>query len=290
MSKITFLSLFRKYIEYYREPDLIDEAKSAATIKNYSVKYNNVSKFLYEQKLMKLKADQFNMVLANKLVNWIKKDKSHDYGVRTAEICECVLNFGYKNGIIDKNPLYAMSFKKKKPAPPVFLTPNEIELIEKYEGPFKEIADTFLFQCYTGLDYTDVMNITKTDIVTNPADKRNYIIKPRKKTGIEAYIPYYKTTADLWSKYDYQFKKVCNQRYNAALKLIAKEVGITKRITSHIGRKTFTMIKLNYESYSMEAVSKMVGHASVKTTESFYAQVKLNLISNELNKVGAVTA
>jgi len=96
----------------------------------------------------------------------------------------------------------------------------------------------------------------------------------------------FEKTKLLWKKYDYCLPKYTNQPYNRFLKELITGLKINKRVTTHVGRKTFTMLKLNYESYSMEAVSKMVGHASVKTTEMYYAQVNLVLISKELDKLG----
>jgi site-specific recombinase XerD len=44
--------------------------------------------------------------------------------------------------------------------------------------------------------------------------------------------------------------------------------------------------QLNYEGYSIETVSKMSGHSSISTTETFYEKVNLTRISKELLKLG----
>lgn len=282
--KNRFLELFRVFINYYESPDLIEEIKSKATIKNYYVKYNNVTAYLQQQKLLQIKCEELTPVLLNKMVVHFKTKFGHDYAIRTGEICRAVLSFGYERGHIKYNNLHAVKFKKKKPNAPIHLTPEELFLIENYTGKHQRVADLFLFQCYTGLDYGDLMQLSQKDIMHNPTDRREYITKNRIKTGIQYYVPLFGKTKTLWQKYNYKFERISNQKYNEYLKEIATDLGITKKLTTHVGRKTFAMIKLNYENYSLEAVSKMVGHATVKTTETYYAQVTLNLISRELDK------
>lgn len=284
--KIKFLQLFRAYIENARNPVEIDEVRSAATIKNYSVKYNNVTKFIVKEKLVRLAADDFDIALAYKLVKWCKAKWGHNYSVRTVEICECVLAWGYKSGMIKYNKLHALKLKKQKVKNLVHLDPEEVEKLRNYTGKRKYVADLFLFQCLTGMDYGDTFSVTKHHIKFNPKDDREYIIKPRLKTGIVAYIPYYHETSLLWSKYNHEFRRISNQKYNQYLKEIAEDLQIKKVVTTHTGRKTFACIKLNYEKYGIIPISKMLGHATVSTSEDYYMDVNLDAISQQLDILG----
>jgi integrase len=286
--RITFLDLFRKFISYYKDPDLIEEQKSEQTITNYTTKYKRVMGFLSELQLAMLPAENFDLVLANKLYAWMRKTRGNDYSVRTAELCENVLSFGCNKGYIKNHNLHSLSLKKSKPKPPMYLTPEEVALFEGYNGPRKQYADMFLFQCYTGVAFIDLMSVTKDHIqsVTINGKTRQFLIKNRGKTTIEANIPYFEKIDALWRKYNYNFKKMSGNAYRGNIKLIAKEVGITKKIVSHTGRKTCAMIKLNYEGYGIAGVSKILGHASIKTTETYYAKVELTLLSRELDRLG----
>lgn len=291
--KITFLDLFRAFLKYSENPDLIEEVKSEETIKGYTAKYNNVMVFLAEKKQTKIYAEDFTVMLANQLVTYMRESCSQNYSVRTAEICENVLRFGFKKGYLKTNPIYGLHFKKSKPKPIIFLTPDEVTLFENYNGPLKRFADMFLFQCYTGMAFMDLMTVTEKNIIdvttiteNNELKVRQYIIKNRGKTTIEANIPYFEKTKLLWEKYNCKFKKISGDKYRGYLKKISKELGITKNVTSHTGRKTCAMIKLNYEGYGIGPVSKILGHASIKTTETFYAKTELTLVSKELDRLG----
>jgi site-specific recombinase XerD len=75
-----------------------------------------------------------------------------------------------------------------------------------------------------------------------------------------------------------------NQKLNHYLKVIAEKCEISKPITCHIGRHTFaTTITLNND-IPIETVSKMLGHASLRTTE-IYAKVLEQKISKDMVKL-----
>lgn len=275
-SKYTFKQLFTEYIEAH------EKKRAFGTIKNYNVRYKLLCTFLEVEQKKNITPELFNVSFAKQYFNWLCKKESHNYSVRAVEICRTVLQYAFENDKIKSNPLAALKLKKIAPKKIVWLTPEEIKLIESHtfsSGALQKTSDMFLFQCYTGLDYGDLMSVSTKDIQNYQGD--NYIIKNRLKSGEESIIPYTANIEKIWKKYDYELPRMENQVYNRFLKEIASILEINKRITSHVGRKTFTMNKLNHEGYSMEATSKMAGHSSVKTTETHYAKVNLHLIKME---------
>ncbi len=232
----------------------------------------------------------FEIKIGRILFDWCRKRYTHNVSVRITQMCRMVLAFGVFESIIKSNPLEHLKLQKTSPGAIIHLVPEEVELLENYRFPAGTwlgiAADLFLFQCYTGLAYADLMTVTKNSIFENPVDGRKYIIQARYKTKNEALIPMFEKTEALWSKYNYNTPKIENSVYNHLLKDIMKFIGVEKRVSTHTARKTFTMIKLNYEGYSVEAVSKMAGHSSIKTTETHYAKVNINRISSELTRLG----
>lgn len=73
---------------------------------------------------------------------------------------------------------------------------------------------------------------------------------------------------------------ITNQKYNAYLKEIRDICGFRINLTTYIGRKTFGTIALN-QGYSIESVSKMLGHTDIKTTLKHYAVVLKKRIVEE---------
>jgi integrase len=65
------------------------------------------------------------------------------------------------------------------------------------------------------------------------------------------------------------------------LKVLALKCDIEKEITSHWGRRTAGMIMLN-NGVPIGVVSRILGHASVRTTERAYAFLLDKTIDNEM--------
>ena len=75
-----------------------------------------------------------------------------------------------------------------------------------------------------------------------------------------------------------------NQKMNSYLKEIGDLCEIEKNLTFHLARHTFASTTTLAKGVSIEAVSKMLGHTNIKTTQ-IYARVTENMISNEMHKL-----
>ena len=67
---------------------------------------------------------------------------------------------------------------------------------------------------------------------------------------------------------------------NANLKEIAAIVGINKNLTTHCARHTFATTVTLANNVSIENVSKMLGHKSIKMTQH-YARILDSSIAND---------
>jgi site-specific recombinase XerD len=68
---------------------------------------------------------------------------------------------------------------------------------------------------------------------------------------------------------------------NAYLKEIADLCGINKELTYHIARHTFATTVTLSNGVSIESVSKMLGHKSIKTTQH-YAKILDSKVSEDM--------
>ena len=85
---------------------------------------------------------------------------------------------------------------------------------------------------------------------------------------------------------------ISNQKMNAYLKEIANLCGITKTLTFHLARHTFATTITLTNGVSIESVSAMLGHKSIRTTQ-IYSKVIEQKVSNdmaELKKKLAISA
>jgi integrase/recombinase XerD len=68
---------------------------------------------------------------------------------------------------------------------------------------------------------------------------------------------------------------------------VAKVIGINKKITSHVGRKTAAMKWLN-AGISSDVIARMLGHSSTRETQSRYAKVQVKRIQEEVASLMAL--
>ena len=90
---------------------------------------------------------------------------------------------------------------------------------------------------------------------------------------------------DKYSNEGLVFPRISNQRYNSYLKEIADLVGIEKKMTTHMARRTFASTVLLYNDVPMEVVSELLGHSSMKITQDSYGKVVQKKISLEMNRL-----
>ena len=80
-----------------------------------------------------------------------------------------------------------------------YLGAEELQAIEELElqsKRLKTVRDLFVFSCYTGVCYTDLMLLTEDNVVMG-LDKKYWIITKRQKTHNPVKIPLLKKALDL---------------------------------------------------------------------------------------------
>ena len=103
----------------------------------------------------------------------------------------------------------------------------------------EQVRDLFIFSCFTGLAYIDVYSLREQHI-RKSFDERLWVMKKRKKTGIQSNILLLDVPKMILEKYKDKFHDgkvlpvLSNQKMNAYLKEIADLCGIKKNLTFHL--------------------------------------------------------
>ena len=172
-----------------------------------------------------------------------------------------------------------------------FLTLNELRRLENLlvsDKRLRHVLDAFLFCCYTGLRYSDFCQLTPENII-RVNGKRWFYFKSV-KTDVEVRLPLHllfegKALAVL-ERYDIvtDFAKIGpNSEANKYLAQLAAFARIRKHITYHTARHTCATL-LVHQGVPITTVQKLLGHASVRTTE-VYSEVLSNTIIRDLKAV-----
>ena len=166
-----------------------------------------------------------------------------------------------------------------------FLTDEErdrIEALALTDGRVIAAArDMFLFQCYTGMSYSDMI-VFSVDKCQKSGDALTYSA-PRVKTGVWFYIQVLPKALAIAEKYGGSMPDVCNEVFNRKLKDIAKMAGIAKKLTTHVGRHTFATWALR-NGVPIERLAKMLGHTKITQTQR-YAKVLAEDVYAEFEKL-----
>ena len=180
-----------------------------------------------------------------------------------------VIMFARDNNKLQTNPFANIKITRKD-RPVEFLTLDEVKQIEAktfISERLGKVRDLFLFQCYTGLAYTDMAKLKKEDFRINDWGQ-TYIKKPRMKTGIDYTVVMLEEAMAILEKYDYRLPILSNQKYNSYLKEIGDLCGINKPLHTHIGRHTCATILLN-KGIPIDYVAKILGHSNTKQTKHY---------------------
>jgi len=180
------------------------------------------------------------------------------------------------NEWIEKNPFTTYKLKLKRHEME-FLQEDELARVETrdLENPMlRRIRDLFVFSCYTGLAYSDLMDLQPCNILTG-VDGLKWIKTSRKKTDIPVNVPLLKPALAIMEKFraaegaakrDTVFPRVSNQEVNRGLKLIAEICEIKKYLTFHLARHTFATTVTLLNGVPIETISKLLGHTKLSTT------------------------
>jgi len=284
--------LFISVLEEHLKVEQITNQLTTKTIEKHQYKFNNIQRWLQESGNAGILIDDIKIKHMEQLRYWLHqniKPCSLDHSSRHLRLCREALNFAVSREYIEYNRIQSVKLRRSPAKTITSLEVHEVQKFEAYNNPDRPqwdlIRDLFLFQCFTGLSYMDIWNF---QIVQDRGIYWVTCSTGRGKTKKPYWAEFIEKAKILLNKYNGTFPKVCNQTYNRSIKKIAKDLGIKKTITTHIGRKTFATLK-RHEGYSIPAISDMLGNTEEVTRNSYVSPGK-ELIINEMIRLKKVTA
>ncbi|MGM7550547.1 tyrosine-type recombinase/integrase [Myroides odoratimimus] len=155
-----------------------------------------------------------------------------------------------------------------------YLTFNEVQQLANTECKYEVLKRAFLFSCLTGLRWSDIHNMTWSE-VRDEDDSSRVNFRQEKTDGVE-YL-YISTQARelLGERKGNRDRVFIGLRYSAvynnAIVLWCNKAGISKHITFHSARHTNAVLLLE-NGADIYTVSKRLGHREIRTT-AIYAKI-----------------
>ena len=169
-----------------------------------------------------------------------------------------------------------------------YLTLSEINKIESCDlstkKHFELTRSMFLFGCYTGMRFSDVVALKKENY------KNGIIELTQVKTGVDLKVPVNilakKIICKFWNKREENeniFPRIENQTINRYLKKIGEMAKVEKELHFHLARHTFGTTLLNSDVNAF-VISQMMGHTKLSQTYS-YTRVNTNKMKDVISNV-----
>lgn len=174
-----------------------------------------------------------------------------------------------------------------------YLLRSELELLVTFNCEKRNdelVKDLFVFSCFTGLCYSDIKGLKKSNI-QEFFDGNKWIIVRRKKTSTSSNVMLLEIPKMIIEKYaglskdEKIFPVPTNATCNNRLKRISTLIDCLKekKVTFHLARHTFATLFLS-EGVPLESLSKMLGHKNIATTQ-IYAKVLNEKVGKDMQKV-----
>ena len=220
------------------------------------------------------------------------------------------LRWAFKKGVHQNNAYDSYKPKLKSTQKKIiFLTWDELNRLREFKIPsnkqaLERVRDVFLFQCFTGLRYSDVFNLRRSDI------KGDHIEVTTVKTSDSLIIELNKHSKVILDKYknvafedDKVLPVITNQKMNDYLKELAEMAGIDEPIRqtyykgneridevtpkyallgTHAGRRTFICNALAL-GIPPQVVMKWTGHSDYKAMKP-YIDIADDIKANAMSK------
>ncbi|MBN2664813.1 MAG: site-specific integrase [Bacteroidales bacterium] len=255
-----------------------------ASIETYKASFKNLKQFRAE-----ILMNELDYSLISDFDRFIRnKGRKQNTIARIHKHIKFFINKAVQRGYLEmhKNP-YNNFASKTIQSTKIPLSTDELKKIEEiqFSNDYKHlnrIRDYFLFMVYTGLRYSDFVNLTKDEVNIKNIDDMFLSFNPIKTettSNKRVYVPLKQKAVEIIKKYQNEdsenifshkdtFRlgnKITNQYFNRELKTLGVLCHIKKNITCHVARHTFATIILN-AGVPIDVVSKLLGHTSISTT------------------------
>ena len=250
-------------------------------------------RYLVLKKLEDVTLKELDVTFIERYYAWMLSDGhcGKTTAFKRTQTLKCVLYVAVEQGWIDRHPFLAFKCAPDY-KPRMFLSDEEIQRLMDIELRYhrqRAVRDMFIFCCFTGLAYIDLKNLTYDHIVTTPTGEQ-YIYNRRQKTGTPYHIMLLPIAQELIERYRGYPGKIDETRVFpvkdrksmcTTIKRIAQKCGITKNLSTHIGRHTFGTTVTLEKGVPIETVSEMLGHKQITTTQ-IYAKLTANKMKEDV--------
>lgn len=303
----TFLLFMKEKEEKFKSYDTI------TSLRDFTSFYHGILDFEYRYS-KKLRLNDVNRLFLFQYIKFLKEKRSELDGYKTRgglnprtmkkrfdvlkSFYKWLLDYKiyiYDDVLIKNKDLY--DFRGKADDVKTFsLSIEDIERIKDIEfeenSPLMKARDMFLFVCYTGVRFSDLISLQKSQISKLSDGTLLWVKKTQKVRTTNIEVDLIPEAIGLLKKYNYSLNLMTNQKANFYIKealkmdsrfcedsiIFTKTNGepykIYELITFHSGRKSF-ITNMLMNNFSIVETMRRTGHKKLSTMEKYIVQREL---------------
>ncbi|MBR6041843.1 MAG: site-specific integrase [Paludibacteraceae bacterium] len=294
----TFLDFFL-FVEQKRK---VSEKLAFSTVKNWNNAYAKLDMFLKSINKQGIKINKVTKGLIDSFCIWLtscktslrkpKQIKNSTANLTLSKVTT-VLRVAVEENYVPAAVVQHCPHLRNGPKEAVCLTDMEIEKVVRSDYDIKYVSLAFQFQLLTGLRIGDVCRLRKADI-----DGKEFIEIVQQKVKRTVVVPITSDLKLLIGKLEHEYPdgealfpnlRHNEDKLNRHLKIWFQSLGIAReKAHTHIARHSFAC-RLLRKNVSIYTVSKLLGHASIRTCEKYYANIDKDTLRQALNSTTSKT-
>ncbi len=203
-----------------------------------------------------------------------------------------VCRLAYREGLTERQLFAHVEIERGENKQPRALDRTSLDKLlgltfEPYEVELETARNLFLFSCYTGVAYCDMVALNREHLFTD--DEGALWLKfRRQKTDTLCRVKLLSEAVHLIERYqsgerNTLFASIAYSAYLVQLKALQLRAGISIPLSAHVGRHTFATLITLERGVPIETVSRMLGHSNIQTTER-YAHVTPKKLFDEFER------
>lgn len=307
-------STAKDFFDYFNEFIEIEGKANTWTKGTYTKFYTNIShlKNFQDKKRHKIEFETIDDKFFNKWVDFQRDELGHrnTYIAKNLRILKWFLKWATKKGYNKNNYFEQFSPDLKgttRNNKIIFLVWDELMKLNKLpikKKYLEQVRDVFCFCCFTGMRYSDVFNLKRSNIKSDAIEFKTVKTDEDLKINLSDYS---RAILKKYSKIPFKDDKclpvISNQKMNEYLKELGKFAGIDQPetvvyfkgaeriektykkwelLTTHVARKTFVTNALSF-NIPAEVVMSWTGHKDHKVMENYYKVIEAQK-QREMNK------
>jgi integrase len=277
------------FIDWLLKTTQENKKYSENTKKSYRALVNHLKKFAGNR----IPFEAIDKSFVARLYDYLKHESVNSKGISTSANSSIKYHRQFYHQLAKASALFNFELPlnlkytqdKTDSKPKEYLTVEELQQLISTPEPNFTLRMGFLFGCFTSLAFEEIIHAKYYDIEKDNKDKHYLKIKREKTTNYNK-IPLSNSSIKVInqmreingnSSTQSIFKGLKYSGYNnSLLQNWVNRAGITKKITPHCCRNTFSAI--HYDKYKdVGALMQILGHKDISTTQRYLAKFLKNI-------------